>query len=329
VTWRLAVSVSLALVFGNAGSGHVFTAISSTQHLRDPAVLSSDWLADWLAERATDPDSRTFLIELQLADLESAVAQASRTVPPPRSNVALLLAASTDSDFGYLLKVARRESSLNPWAKSNRSSAAGLFQFTENTWLCTVLSAGVYAGIDDLGGVWRSRDGRCHTASDEDRVRLLALRYDPVTSMRLAGALTRANDAAFIDTFGRPTDRIRKIRSTRFWSVPRDPADCSLPKPTGPPSRKAATLRGSGQSLHFFHEGWTDQDGSRGCSSTTAIVAAVTAPTRWENPRPRHPRRLFTVSGLRYLVDMALFLHMTALSQPAVRGMPCIVRSRP
>ncbi|MFZ1990358.1 MAG: transglycosylase SLT domain-containing protein, partial [Alphaproteobacteria bacterium] len=42
---------------------------------------------------------------------------------------------ATGVDFSYLLNTAKRESSLNPDAKSKTSSATGLFQFVEQTWL--------------------------------------------------------------------------------------------------------------------------------------------------------------------------------------------------
>jgi soluble lytic murein transglycosylase-like protein len=41
-------------------------------------------------------------------------------------------------DFDFLMKTARRESAMNPSAKARTSSAAGLFQFIEQTWLSTV-----------------------------------------------------------------------------------------------------------------------------------------------------------------------------------------------
>ena len=38
-------------------------------------------------------------------------------------------------DFDYLVQTAFRESSFNPEAKARTSSAVGLFQFVEGTWL--------------------------------------------------------------------------------------------------------------------------------------------------------------------------------------------------
>ena len=55
----------------------------------------------------------------------------------PQSLAVILNAAGDRSgvDFDYLLQTAMRESSLNPTAKAQTSSATGLFQFLESTWL--------------------------------------------------------------------------------------------------------------------------------------------------------------------------------------------------
>jgi len=50
--------------------------------------------------------------------------------------------AATGVDAGYLMKTAQRESSFNPTARASTSSATGLFQFTEQTWLATVKQFG-------------------------------------------------------------------------------------------------------------------------------------------------------------------------------------------
>ena len=44
-------------------------------------------------------------------------------------------ARETGAGFDYLLRTAQRESSLTPTAKARTSSATGLFQFVEQTWI--------------------------------------------------------------------------------------------------------------------------------------------------------------------------------------------------
>ena len=57
------------------------------------------------------------------------------------------VAASTQSDFNFLLKVAERESSLRADARAPTSSASGLFQFIEQTWLEAVKKHGSAVGL--------------------------------------------------------------------------------------------------------------------------------------------------------------------------------------
>lgn len=47
-------------------------------------------------------------------------------------------AKATGVDVGFLMKTANRESSFNPRAQASTSSAAGLFQFVDQTWLSTL-----------------------------------------------------------------------------------------------------------------------------------------------------------------------------------------------
>src|ERR1700739_1489142 len=70
---------------------------------------------------------------------------------------------ATGVDFSFLMKTAGRESGLNPAAHAGTSSAAGLFQFVEQTWLSTLKQHGAkhgYARYADL--IQKSADGRYH-----------------------------------------------------------------------------------------------------------------------------------------------------------------------
>src|ERR1700748_963728 len=75
---------------------------------------------------------------------------------------------TTGVDFSFLMKTAGRESGMNPSAKAGKSSAAGLFQFVEQTWLSTLKTHGSkygYARYADL--IQKSPDGRFHVADGE------------------------------------------------------------------------------------------------------------------------------------------------------------------
>ena len=112
---------------------------------------------------------------------------------------------ATGVDFGFLLGTAHRESGYNPTAHAPTSSAAGLFQFTEQTWLATVKRYGArygYARYTDM--IQQSADGRYHVnGGPEARRTVMDLRLDPHASSLMAGELTSGNAAYLRGRIGR------------------------------------------------------------------------------------------------------------------------------
>ena len=100
----------------------------------------------------------------------------------------------TGTDFGYLVKTAQRESSLDPNARAQTSSATGLFQFIEQTWLGMVRSEGAKHGLDDAAkAITQGADGRLTVADQGARDKIMALRRDPEVASTMAGAFTQRN----------------------------------------------------------------------------------------------------------------------------------------
>ena len=98
---------------------------------------------------------------------------------------------ATGVDFGFLLGTAKRESGYNPNAKAHTSSAAGLFQFVDQTWLATLKQHGAkygYARYADLIG--KGADGRYYVAGAEARQAVMELKLDPHAASLMAGELT-------------------------------------------------------------------------------------------------------------------------------------------
>lgn len=113
-------------------------------------------------------------------------------------------AERTGADFGYLLKTATRESSLNPAAKAATSSATGLFQFIEQTWLATVKKHGAEHGLGSYAAqIEQGADGRYKIAAGGDRQAILALRKDPNAAAAMAGELTVDMAQSLRDGLGR------------------------------------------------------------------------------------------------------------------------------
>jgi hypothetical protein len=134
------------------------------------------------------------------------------TTPPTRDSAPstpVVDAIRTGADrsgvgFDYLLATAQRESALQPAARARASTAAGLFQFIEQTWLGLIKSDGARAGVPDYARAVTTRSDGTH-AVDDPRLRqsILALREDPEISAVMAGALTRKNHEILSGELGR------------------------------------------------------------------------------------------------------------------------------
>jgi hypothetical protein len=114
----------------------------------------------------------------------------------------------TGTGFEYLLKTAMRESSFNPNAKSSKSSATGLFQFIDQTWLATIKQSGASLGYGRYAGaIVRTSSGRYVVPNAAMRKQIMNLRYDPTANAVMAGAFTQRNAARLAHALGRaPTD---------------------------------------------------------------------------------------------------------------------------
>lgn len=102
-------------------------------------------------------------------------------------------AAATGADFSYLMAQAKLESGLNPNARAATSSAAGLYQFTGQTWLSMLDKHGAELGIAGAG-------------DPASRAQLLALRSDPELSALMAGQLAGDNRDFLSGILGREPD---------------------------------------------------------------------------------------------------------------------------
>ncbi|MDD7910552.1 MULTISPECIES: lytic transglycosylase domain-containing protein [Pseudovibrio] len=101
---------------------------------------------------------------------------------------------ATGTPFGYLVQAAAKESSMDPQAKAQTSSATGLFQFIESTWLETLKKSGDELGLEDYARhIEVTSDGDYVVENPHLREQLLDLRKDPEVSALVAGAFTQAN----------------------------------------------------------------------------------------------------------------------------------------
>lgn len=121
--------------------------------------------------------------------IQSAIAQAS---------------SRTGVDFSYLLGQAKLESGLNASARAGTSSASGLYQFIEQSWLAVVKKHGAENGMawaaDSIG---QTSSGRYTVADGATRQSILSLRNDPAAASLMAAEHASDNKSALEGTLGR------------------------------------------------------------------------------------------------------------------------------
>ena len=117
--------------------------------------------------------------------------------------------ATTGVDFNYLLGQARIESGLDPNARAKTSSATGLFQFIEQTWLGTVEKHGARHGLGwAAAAIGRGPGGRYFVADPAARQAILDLRRDPQAASAMAAEFAADNQSYLEGRLGRPVQSV-------------------------------------------------------------------------------------------------------------------------
>lgn len=123
-----------------------------------------------------------------IGSVRSAIAQAS---------------ASTGIDFDYLLGQAQVESGLNPNARAGTSSATGLYQFLDQSWLGVIKDHGGEYGLSWAANAIQGSAGRYSVSDPDTRRAILDLRKDPNVSAAMAAEHASDNKAALEGALGR------------------------------------------------------------------------------------------------------------------------------
>ncbi len=136
---------------------------------------------------------------------------ATAGVDPSRMKIAGSIrqaASTTGASFEYLLATAKMESNFNPKAAATTSSARGLFQFIDQTWLGTVKEAGAHLGYGKYAdAITRDPSGSYSVSDPTARAAIMRLRDDPDAASSMAAVLTQSNSFKLTGKIGRrPTD---------------------------------------------------------------------------------------------------------------------------
>ncbi len=115
-----------------------------------------------------------------------------------------LASAKTGIDFNYLLGQAQVESGLNANAKAGTSSASGLYQFIDQSWLSVVKKHGAEHGLGwAADSIQTGANGRLNVSDPGTRQAILNLRSDPETASLMAAESAADNKASIEATLGR------------------------------------------------------------------------------------------------------------------------------
>lgn len=107
--------------------------------------------------------------------------------------------SKTGVDFAYLMEKAAAESSFDTKAQSKTSSATGLFQFIESTWLGMVKNHGEKYGLGDYAA---QISDQCRVSDPALRKEILELRKDPEIASLLAAEFAAGNKDYLEDNLG-------------------------------------------------------------------------------------------------------------------------------
>lgn len=112
-------------------------------------------------------------------------------------------AKTTGADPALLMAIADKESSFAPKAKASTSSASGLFQFIDSTWLTAVRMFGWRHGQQEAADAIVAKNGDLRVAPQK-RTAILAMRNDPYLSAALAAEMLKHDGDKIAERIGRP-----------------------------------------------------------------------------------------------------------------------------
>ena len=175
----------------------------------------------------------------------------------------------TGASFNYLLATAQVESGLNPNAGASTSSARGLFQFIEQTWLATIKQAGSALGYGRYAdAISQTAPGKYEVRDPSLRSEILKLRSDPTANAVMAGAFTKSN-ADVLEPAARPrTQRGRTLHRAFSRRRRRRAVDLARRQQSERARRALFLARGGGQSLDFLRPRPAPPAVSRRCATS-------------------------------------------------------------
>ncbi|MFF8798336.1 MULTISPECIES: transglycosylase SLT domain-containing protein [unclassified Methylobacterium] len=149
-------------------------------------------------------------------------------------------AQAVETDPVLLMAVADKESSFITAVQAKTSSATGLYQFIERTWLGVIRDFGPKYGYDkDAALIVPDGNDRPSVQDQAERARILDMRRDPYLSAVMAGEMLKRDAARIALKIGRELS-LGEVYLAHFLGP--DDAENFLSKVVDQPTSAAATL---------------------------------------------------------------------------------------
>jgi hypothetical protein len=172
------------------------------------------------AEPLDDPEA----VEIHRNDVRRLLAEGDGARDPneliqfgrvriPRQLVEAILRASEETgvDPVYMMALADKESSFSADVKASTSSAEGLFQFINRTWIELVREFGPKYGLEEEASAIEIVGGEAKILEEDVRDYVLGLRRDPYLSAIMAAEMLKKDRALIAQRIG------RDLRNTEFY----------------------------------------------------------------------------------------------------------------
>ncbi len=156
---------------------------------KEPGLFRSIVESAFSFAKPAKPKPEPYPVEAA-GDPDELIPFSGRNVPRWLVHSILKAAHVTGVDPVYMMTLADVESSLSPEAKASTSSAQGLFQFIDSTWLETVRSHAADYGFAAAAEAIKTVDGEA-AVDAKDRDWIMGLRTDPYFSALMAGELIK------------------------------------------------------------------------------------------------------------------------------------------
>ena len=131
-------------------------------------------------------------------------AVSSATGPVTVEHAIASASQQTGVDFDFLIAQAQVESAMDPSARARTSSATGLYQFIESTWLETMQRHGPRFGLGNVSAhIQTTISGGADVPDPGIRQAILDLRKDPQIASLMAAGLADDNRAHLAPILGR------------------------------------------------------------------------------------------------------------------------------